>query len=142
MIGFFGVDSINISNFFRKRNSVVHNYKYGFSGFATHLSDSEVKSIAQRPGVVSVFPDPVLQLHTTRSWDFLKYQTSVKIDSSPVSYSTETATDAIIGILDTGENFPSFCSRKLLFYTNLSLLMDVNMEHPYFRNLAGMRELQ
>ncbi|KAL0351729.1 UNVERIFIED_CONTAM: CO(2)-response secreted protease [Sesamum calycinum] len=88
----------------RNKNSVVQNYNKGFSGFAARLSEEEAKSIAQRPGVVSVFPDPVLQLHTTRSWDFLKYQTAVKIDSTPTSPidSSSAGADTIIGILDTG----------------------------------------
>ncbi|MBA0623473.1 hypothetical protein Godav_008935 [Gossypium davidsonii] len=84
----------------RKQDALIHNYKSGFSGFAAHLSAEEARSIAEKPGVVSVFPDPVLQLHTTRSWDFLKYETSVMIESNPSSDSNST--DAIIGILDTG----------------------------------------
>ncbi|TYG69089.1 hypothetical protein ES288_D05G203200v1 [Gossypium darwinii] len=84
----------------RKQDALIHNYKSGFSGFAAHLSAEEARSIAEKPGVVSVFPDPVLQLHTTRSWDFLKYETSVMIESNPRSDSNST--DAIIGILDTG----------------------------------------
>ncbi|XP_021283802.1 CO(2)-response secreted protease-like [Herrania umbratica] len=90
----------------RKTNALVHNYKHGFSGFAAVLSAEEAHSIAERPGVVSVFPDSVLELHTTRSWDFLKYQTSVVIDSNPNSNSSSTTSDhdsgAIIGVLDTG----------------------------------------
>ncbi|XWS25936.1 hypothetical protein CRYUN_Cryun27aG0110000 [Craigia yunnanensis] len=88
----------------RKKSALVHTYKNGFSGFAAFLSAEEAHSIAERPGVVSVFPDPVLELHTTRSWDFLKYQTSVEIESNPNSDSDSTShdSDAIIGILDTG----------------------------------------
>ncbi|KAK6277919.1 hypothetical protein POUND7_018242 [Theobroma cacao] len=89
----------------RKTNALVHNYKHGFSGFAAVLSAEEAHSIAERPGVVSVFPDSVLELHTTRSWDFLKYQTSVVIDSNPNSDSNSTSdpdSGAIIGVLDTG----------------------------------------
>ncbi|XP_009769237.1 CO(2)-response secreted protease-like isoform X1 [Nicotiana sylvestris] len=88
----------------RNKNTVVHSYKNGFSGFAARLSEAEAQSIAQRPGVVSVFPDPVLQLHTTRSWDFLKYQTVDETNSSPSSGSDSSpnGADTIIGILDTG----------------------------------------
>ncbi|KAL7117566.1 hypothetical protein ACP275_03G079400 [Erythranthe tilingii] len=91
----------------RKRNPVVHTYRNGFSGFAARLSEEEAKSIAEKPGVVSVFRDPVLQLHTTRSWDFLKYQTALKIDattsaSSPSQSPYSSGDDTIIGILDTG----------------------------------------
>ena len=93
----------------RKKSALVHNYKNGFSGFAALLSAEEAHSIAERPGVVSVFPDPVLELHTTRSWDFLKYQTSVEIKSNPNSDSNSTShdSDAIIGIIDTGETCPT-----------------------------------
>ncbi|KAI4316968.1 hypothetical protein L6164_024888 [Bauhinia variegata] len=83
----------------RNENALVRNYKYGFSGFAARLSKEEAQLIAKNPGVVSVFPDPVLKLHTTRSWEFLKYQTDVKIDDSD---SNANGDDTIIGILDTG----------------------------------------
>lgn len=82
---------------------MVQTYSHGFTGVAARLSEEEAKSIAERPGVVSVFPDPVLQLHTTRSWDFLKLQTGLKVDSNqPTDDSSSTGADTIIGILDTG----------------------------------------
>ncbi|KAI4336751.1 hypothetical protein L6164_015239 [Bauhinia variegata] len=82
----------------RNEKALVRNYKYGFSGFAARLSNKEARLIAKYPGVVSVFPDPVLKLHTTRSWEFLKYPTDVKIDDSV----NGNGDDSIIGILDTG----------------------------------------
>jgi hypothetical protein len=90
----------------RKENALVHMYKHGFSGFAATMSEEDARSIAQKPGVVSVFPDPLLELHTTRSWDFLKYQTAVEIDSQPKSDSEPSSpgSDTIIGILDTGRS--------------------------------------
>ncbi|XP_039069984.1 CO(2)-response secreted protease-like isoform X2 [Hibiscus syriacus] len=88
----------------RKKDALVHNYKKSFSGFAVLLSAEEANSIAESPGVVSVFPDPVLELHTTRSWDFLKYGTSVMMESNPSSDSnlTDHGSDVIIGIMDSG----------------------------------------
>ena len=54
--------------------------------------------------MVSVFPDPVLELHTTRSWDFLESDLGMK---PYYSYGTPTlhkhpSTDIIIGLIDTG----------------------------------------
>lgn len=88
---------------FRKKNALVHQYKKGFTGFAARLSAEEARSIARTPGVVSVFPDPIIQLHTTHSWDFLKYQTDVETDVRPTSDSTSSGADTIIGFLDTGK---------------------------------------
>ncbi|KAG7597683.1 Peptidase S8/S53 domain superfamily [Arabidopsis suecica] len=94
---------ILINTMFKRRaNDLVHTYKHGFSGFAARLTAEEAKVIAKKPGVVSVFPDPNFQLHTTHSWDFLKYQTSVKIDSGPPSSASDGSYDSIVGILDTG----------------------------------------
>ncbi|KAJ0466620.1 putative tripeptidyl-peptidase II [Helianthus annuus] len=90
----------------RKSMAVLHNYKNSFLGFAAHLTKKEADDIARKPGVVSVFPDPVLQLHTTRSWDFLKYHSGVELDSKhSAKYnisSSNAASDIIIGIMDTG----------------------------------------
>ncbi|KAK1554496.1 hypothetical protein Q3G72_013069 [Acer saccharum] len=86
----------------RKENALVHNYKHGFSGFAARVSAEEALELSKKPGVVSVFPDPLLKLHTTRSWDFLQYQTDLLIDSNPNSNSDSQESDTIIGILDTG----------------------------------------
>ncbi|KAK9270459.1 hypothetical protein L1049_026039 [Liquidambar formosana] len=88
----------------RKQNAVVHNYTHGFAGFAARLSEEEARSIAQKPGVVSVFADPILHLHTTHSWDFLRYQTDLEMESDSGSNpdSQSHGTDTIIGFVDTG----------------------------------------
>ncbi|XP_004292936.1 PREDICTED: subtilisin-like protease-like [Fragaria vesca subsp. vesca] len=98
----------------RKGNALVHVYRHGFSGFAARLSEEEALLMAQKPGVVSVFPDHLLKLHTTHSWDFLKYQTELEINSFPNSISENNdaagddtppdskGSDTIIGIIDTG----------------------------------------
>ncbi|XP_019171036.1 PREDICTED: CO(2)-response secreted protease-like [Ipomoea nil] len=103
----------------RNRNALVYTYTNGFCGFSARLSEEEAGSIAQNPGVVSVFPDPILQLQTTRSWDFLDSISYTKISPTNLRRSTSTAAaqplsssgaDTIIGILDSGiwPESPSF----------------------------------
>ncbi|XP_008800183.2 CO(2)-response secreted protease-like [Phoenix dactylifera] len=83
--------------------TLIRSYRHGFSGFAARLSKEEALAIGRKAGVVSVFVDPIYQLHTTRSWDFLQ-QTMVETDPNPDSdpASSTQASDTIIGILDTG----------------------------------------
>ncbi|CAI0382503.1 unnamed protein product [Linum tenue] len=92
--------------FVRRKDAVVRTYKHGISGFAARLTAAEAQSIAKQPGVVSVFPDAYYQLHTTRSWEFLKYETGVDIYSDPGSpgstSSSSHGSDTVIGIIDTG----------------------------------------
>ncbi|KAG0473155.1 hypothetical protein HPP92_015012 [Vanilla planifolia] len=85
--------------------SLIRQFKHGFSGFAARLSKEEADAIRKKEGVVSVFVDPIYQLHTTRSWDFLQ-QTSVETDSGSIAKAASSpssgAFDSIIGLLDTG----------------------------------------
>ncbi|OIW02820.1 hypothetical protein TanjilG_29596 [Lupinus angustifolius] len=75
-------------------NHLVTSYKRSFNGFAAKLTDQEVKNIGRMRGVVSIFESKTLQLHTTRSWDFIGLQEKTK--TSPIE------SDMIIGVFDTG----------------------------------------
>lgn len=59
--------------------------------------------IVERDEVVSVFEDPMLQLHTTRSWDFLESLSGVA-SSFPIYNSFHGSSDIIIGVVDTGKS--------------------------------------
>ncbi|XP_058107526.1 CO(2)-response secreted protease-like [Magnolia sinica] len=90
-----------------ERLSLIHSYNHAFMGFSAMLTDKEAAVLSDRAGVVSVFPDPVLQLHTTRSWDFLEGGPAgvlLKHGHLPVSG------DVIVGVIDTGiwPESPSF----------------------------------
>lgn len=56
--------------------------------------------IEDSPGVVRVVRNRVLDLHTTRSWDFMRVNPSSSVGILPESRFGE---DSIIGVLDTGE---------------------------------------
>ncbi|XP_021291149.1 cucumisin-like [Herrania umbratica] len=70
-------------------------YSYGnFNAFAAKLTEEEVKRFSEMDGVVRVIPNHILQLHTTRSWDFLGFSQS--------SLGAKIEGDVVIGLLDTG----------------------------------------
>ncbi|KAI4326065.1 hypothetical protein MLD38_031416 [Melastoma candidum] len=75
--------------------TVTKIYKRSFNGFVAKLTKNEADKLKGQQGVVSVFPDRILQLHTTRSWDFL-----LRTQKEPRRKLAET--NIIIGVLDTG----------------------------------------
>ncbi|XP_010263869.1 PREDICTED: subtilisin-like protease SBT3.9 [Nelumbo nucifera] len=81
------------------RASILYSYKHGFSGFAAVLSQSQAKAIADFPGVIRVVPNRILNVHTTRSWDFLQLKSEI-IDG--ILSRSQSGDGSIIGVLDTG----------------------------------------
>ncbi|WRX19390.1 Peptidase S8/S53 domain - like 10 [Theobroma cacao] len=83
-------------------------YSYGnFNAFAAKLTEEEVKTFSEMDGVVRVIPNHILQLHTTRSWDFLGFSQS--------SLGARIEGDVVIGLLDTGiwPEHESFTNQEL-----------------------------
>ncbi|XVF78148.1 hypothetical protein PTKIN_Ptkin14bG0105900 [Pterospermum kingtungense] len=82
---------------------MIRSYKRSFNGFAANLTDKEAKKLASMKEVVSIFPNRILNLHTTRSWDFMGFDNSVKRNLTVES-------NVIIGVIDTGiwPESPSF----------------------------------
>ncbi|XWS38430.1 hypothetical protein CRYUN_Cryun19dG0130900 [Craigia yunnanensis] len=83
-------------------------YSYGnFNAFAAKLTEEEVKKFSEMDGIVRVIPNHILQLHTTRSWDFLGFSQS--------SVGAKLEGDVVIGLLDTGiwPEHESFNSQQL-----------------------------
>ncbi|KAK7378778.1 hypothetical protein VNO80_04225 [Phaseolus coccineus] len=85
------------------RKSKIHSYGKSFNGFVARLLPHEAERLKEEESVVSVFPNTVRQLHTTRSWDFLGMPLKVKRNSFIESH-------IIVGVLDTGiwVDCPSF----------------------------------
>ncbi|XP_020162934.3 CO(2)-response secreted protease [Aegilops tauschii subsp. strangulata] len=85
---------------------LTHSYHHAFEGFAAELTEEEALALSAHERVVSVFRDPVLLLHTTRSWDFLDMQSGFRPDGG----APQASGDVIIGVIDTGiwPESPSF----------------------------------
>ncbi|GLU11525.1 hypothetical protein SLE2022_282640 [Rubroshorea leprosula] len=77
------------------RDVLIRNYKRSFNGFAAKLTDHEAKRLEGMNGVVSVFPSTTFHLQTTRSWDFLGFNETVKRNPTVES-------NVIIGVIDSG----------------------------------------
>ncbi|KAK4410887.1 CO(2)-response secreted protease [Sesamum angolense] len=90
-----------------ERKFLLNSYDHAFKGFSAMLTENEASVLSGYDEVVSVFPDPVLKLHTTRSWDFLEAADSKFGSRFPYERSSS---DVIIGIIDTGiwPESPSF----------------------------------
>ncbi|KAI5594984.1 hypothetical protein BDE02_03G107900 [Populus trichocarpa] len=76
------------------KKSLVYSYGRSFNGFAAKLSDEEVEKLSDMEGVVSVIPNHILKLHTTRSWDFMGF--------SKGKLGAPLEGNVVIGFLDTG----------------------------------------
>ncbi|GMJ00871.1 hypothetical protein like AT3G46840 [Hibiscus trionum] len=74
---------------------LIRSYRRSFNGFAVKLTDEEAKKLASFKGVVSVFPNQVYHLQTTRSWDFMGFNQTAKRNATAES-------NVIIGVIDSG----------------------------------------
>ncbi|XP_057499304.1 subtilisin-like protease SBT4.15 [Actinidia eriantha] len=85
------------------KESTIHSYGRSFNGFVARLLPHEASRLSQKESVVSVFPNTIRKLHTTRSWDFLGMPETVRRNLKAES-------NLIIGLLDTGiwPESPSF----------------------------------
>nr|CAB3476921.1 unnamed protein product [Digitaria exilis] len=86
--------------------ALTQSYHHAFEGFSAKLTQEEAAALSGHERVVSVFKDRALQLHTTRSWDFLEVQSGL----SSGRLGRRASGDVIIGVIDTGvwPESPSF----------------------------------
>ncbi|ESQ56058.1 hypothetical protein EUTSA_v10026895mg [Eutrema salsugineum] len=75
--------------------SLVRSYGRSFNGFAAKLTESERDKLASMEGVVSVFPNTVYKLLTTRSYEFMGLGGNSK-------QAPEIETNTIVGVIDGG----------------------------------------
>ncbi|KFK22904.1 hypothetical protein AALP_AAs72951U000500 [Arabis alpina] len=76
-------------------NSLVRSYGRSFNGFAAKLTESERDKLIGMEGVVSVFPNTVYKLLTTRSYEFMGLGDKSK-------HIPEVETNTIVGVIDGG----------------------------------------
>lgn len=76
---------------------MLYTYKYVVHGYSTRLTAQEAELLAEQPGVLSVLPETIYKLHTTRTPQFLGLERSTAL--FPAS---SRESDVIIGVLDTG----------------------------------------
>ncbi|KAK9727173.1 hypothetical protein RND81_05G263300 [Saponaria officinalis] len=83
--------------------TIIRSYKRSFNGFAARLKVKEYENLKSLKEVVSVFPSRMLQLQTTRSWDYLGLP-------QPTPEQLNAESDVIIGVIDSGiwPKSPSF----------------------------------
>ncbi|XP_051146483.1 CO(2)-response secreted protease-like isoform X2 [Andrographis paniculata] len=94
------------------RRVLLNSYGHAFKGFSAMLTESEASVLSGHDEVLSVFPDPILKLHTTRSWDFLEATESQLRSTLPHE---QKSSDVIIGVIDTGiwPESPSFSDHNI-----------------------------
>ncbi|KAI3814114.1 hypothetical protein L1987_18860 [Smallanthus sonchifolius] len=78
------------------RESKLHSYGRSFNGFVANLLPHEANQLSNKQGVLTVFPNTMLELHTTRSWDF------IGMPLTGTKRNLEVESNLIIGVLDTG----------------------------------------
>ncbi|KAL1813286.1 hypothetical protein ACET3Z_023351 [Daucus carota] len=80
------------------RESKIYSYRRSFNGFAARLLPHEATYLSKKEGVVSVFPNTIQKLQTTRSWDFLGLSDEI----GKTKRNLKVESNLIIGVLDTG----------------------------------------
>ena len=97
------------------------------------VCQKQLKCVAEMEGVISVLPNQILELHTTRSWDFMGFPSKGKVESPHEG-------DVIIGLLDTGYYIKHTIVIILLRKNTKQMLKFVVFLHLLScRNLARIR---
>ncbi|XP_010465317.1 PREDICTED: subtilisin-like protease SBT1.5 isoform X3 [Camelina sativa] len=92
--------------------SIIHTYDTVFHGFSARLTSQDAAQLLNHPHVISVIPEQVRHLHTTRSPEFLGLRST---DKAGLLEESDFGSDLVIGVIDTGiwPERPSFDDRGL-----------------------------
>ncbi|KAI3923944.1 hypothetical protein MKW98_012733 [Papaver atlanticum] len=78
--------------------SIIYTYSRVINGFAARLTPSQANHLRSVSGILSVIPEKIRQLHTTRTPEFL----GMSANSFGLWSSSNYGDDVIIGVLDSG----------------------------------------
>ncbi|KAL8124985.1 subtilisin-like protease SBT1.7 [Apium graveolens] len=76
---------------------MLYTYNNVAHGYSTRLSKQEAESLENHPGILSVMPEVIYQLHTTRTPEFLGLH-----QNSNLLPESQTASEVVVGVFDTG----------------------------------------
>jgi len=80
-------------------NNIIHTYDTVFHGFSTKLTQLEAQNLQKLSHVITIIPEQIRTLHTTRSPEFLGLKTAAK---TGLLHETDFGSDLVIGVIDTG----------------------------------------
>ncbi|KAK0602406.1 hypothetical protein LWI29_033033 [Acer saccharum] len=86
----------------KAKQSIFYSYNKHINGFAARLEEKEAEEIAKHPEVISIFENKIIEVHTTRSWDFLGLEKSSDIPLNSLWKKARFGDGIIIGNVDTG----------------------------------------
>ncbi|KAF3957897.1 hypothetical protein CMV_017135 [Castanea mollissima] len=93
--------SINSSHTRTQHNhGLLHVYNTVFHGFSARFTPQQAEELTNRPEILLVLPDRLLQLQTTRTPQFMGL-TGTK-DTHGIIKESDSGSNVIIGVLDTG----------------------------------------
>ncbi|RZC90023.1 hypothetical protein C5167_029089 [Papaver somniferum] len=78
--------------------SIIYTYTRVINGFSARLTPSQANHLRSIPGILSVIPEKIHQLHTTRTPEFL----GMSANSMGLWSSSNYGDDVIIGVIDRG----------------------------------------
>ncbi|GAU31979.1 hypothetical protein TSUD_359240 [Trifolium subterraneum] len=89
----------SLSSITTSQNTIIHTYDTVFHGFSAKLTQQEAKNLELLSHVITIIPEQIRTLHTTRSPQFLGLKTA---DRTGLLHETDFGSDLVIGVIDTG----------------------------------------